>query len=84
MNSTASTNITGTLPPPLGVTPNFVNPQSIGYRLIIVAAICPAITLTFLSLRIYTKRWILRQFLLDDCKLISPVLVREFKLDERS
>lgn len=82
MNSTASNLITGTLPPPPGVIPNFTNPQSIGYRLIIAAVIFPAIALIFLSLRIYTKRWILKQLLLDDCKL-SPVLVRGFnRLEE--
>lgn len=71
MNSTAD--IVAAWPPPPGVIPNFTNPDSIAYQLIIVAAICPAVALVFLGLRLYTKLRILKQLLLDDCKSVHAL-----------
>jgi hypothetical protein len=66
MNSTAD--VIGAWPPPPGVVPNFINPESVGYRLIVAAIMCPAIALVFLLLRLYTKLCILKKLLLDDYK----------------
>jgi hypothetical protein len=66
MNSTAA--IVGAWPPPAGVTPNFINPESIGYRVILAALLCPAIALIFTLLRLYTKRFLIKHLHIDDCK----------------
>jgi hypothetical protein len=57
----------GAWPPPPGVTPNFTNPDSIGYQLIVVNVLLPAITIPLCALRLYTKRYILKTVHLDDC-----------------
>jgi len=57
----------GAWPPPPGVTPNFSNPESIGYRMIIVSVLFPAITIPITLLRLYTKRYILGVIHVDDC-----------------
>lgn len=56
------------LPPPPGVTPNFVNPESRCSVLIIVSTICLALLLLFVTLRLYSRIWIARAFGLDDGK----------------
>lgn len=56
--------------PPPGVTPNLENPESIGYRIIIVAAVFPAITGVFLCIRLYTAQFILKRWHTDDCESI--------------
>ncbi|KAM7207889.1 hypothetical protein V8F20_001683 [Naviculisporaceae sp. PSN 640] len=56
--------------PPPGVTPNFENPESIGYRLIIVAAVFPAFTGVFLLLRLYTAQFILKRWHIDDYLIV--------------
>jgi len=66
MNS--STSIIGASPPPPGVTPNFVNPDTIAYRIILIAALCPAIAIPIWLLRLYTARFIVCRLHLDDCK----------------
>lgn len=57
----------GAWPPPPGVTPNFINPESIGYRIIVVSVLFPAITIPIVLLRLYTKRYILGVVHPDDC-----------------
>ncbi len=63
-----STEIIGAWPPPPGVTPNFENPESIGYQVIIAAFVCPAVAVLFVAMRLYTKKFIFNRFDLDDCK----------------
>jgi len=64
----ASTNGTvGASRPPPGVTPNFANPKSIGYQIIIVAVVCPIFTIAICLLRLYTAHNIIK-FHLDDCE----------------
>jgi len=58
--------------PPPGVTPNLINPESVGYRLVIVAAVFPVVTGVFLALRLYTAHFLLKRWHLDDCKLDEP------------
>lgn len=61
------TGFPGAGPPPPGVIPAFDNPESIGYRLVIVASVFPAVTGLFLFLRLYTAAFILRKWHIDDC-----------------
>lgn len=70
MNSTSTI---GAGPAPSGITPNFVNPDSIAYRLIIIAVVFPALSLALLSARIYTKRFLVRSVDLADCMFQYPL-----------
>jgi len=58
----------GALPPPPGVTPNFTNPESIAYRIIIASVLGPVITIPICIVRLYTKKYILRNVGYDDCE----------------
>jgi hypothetical protein len=76
---------TGALPAPPGITPNFHNPENRAYQVIIVSVIWPVIALTFLLLRLYTKRYIIGKLHLDDCESCSaqfefPKLTRQIQL----
>ena len=66
----STTVVVGAWPAPTGVTPNFTNPESIGYRVILAALLCPAITIIFVLLRLYTKRFLTRHLHIDDCKIL--------------
>ncbi|KAM7221217.1 hypothetical protein V8F06_003392 [Rhypophila decipiens] len=61
--------------PPPGVIPNFDNPESIGYRLIIVASVFPVVTGVFLGLRLYTAAFILRRWHIDDYLIIVAFML---------
>ena len=54
--------------PPLGVVPNFINPEDISYRVFAVAGVCLPLLLIFVGLRIYAKVRILGSRTLDDCR----------------
>ncbi|KAH8652703.1 hypothetical protein BGZ60DRAFT_420066 [Tricladium varicosporioides] len=72
MNSTST--IIGAGPAPSGVTPNFTNPDSIAYRLIIIAVVFPALSLTLLSARLYTKHFLVRSVDLADYSIVLGFL----------
>jgi len=55
-------------PPPPGVTPDFVNGESIAYRLFIVAILFSVLALVFLSARLFTAAFIQKKWHTDDCK----------------
>ncbi|KAK3312802.1 hypothetical protein B0H66DRAFT_380906 [Apodospora peruviana] len=57
-------------PPPPGVIPNLDNPENIGYQLVIIASVFPAITGVFLLLRLYTAAFILKRWHVDDYLVI--------------
>jgi hypothetical protein len=63
--------VMGAAPPPPGVTPNFENPESIGYRLVIVAVVFSVLSLSFLIPRLYSAGFILRKWHADDCKCFA-------------
>ncbi|KAH6712105.1 hypothetical protein BKA61DRAFT_486494 [Leptodontidium sp. MPI-SDFR-AT-0119] len=73
MNSALKTEregVIGAFPPPFGVVPNFNHPKSQGNRIVIaIAILLPLATFVF-SLRIYTKRMIIRTLGSDDCKFV--------------
>lgn len=54
--------------PPPGVIPNFVNPESHAYQLIITVAVCLAFVVIAVSMRLYTKQFITKSMGWDDCK----------------
>ncbi|KAL5314212.1 hypothetical protein ACEPPN_018637 [Leptodophora sp. 'Broadleaf-Isolate-01'] len=56
MNS-SEVEVVGAWPPPPGVTPNFQNPDSIAWMVITAAAISPAVSILFVLMRMYTKRY---------------------------
>lgn len=58
----------GMLPPPPGVTPNFTNPDSMAWRLIVASVLCPVFATLFCLLRFYTARFVVRKIFRDDCK----------------
>ncbi|ORY09604.1 hypothetical protein BCR34DRAFT_368527 [Clohesyomyces aquaticus] len=58
-----------------GALPHDGKPESIAYRVIIVAAVGPAITIPICLLRFYTKRSILRLVTIDDYLIIPATLL---------
>lgn len=73
----SSAEIIGAAPPPEDVTPNFVNPDSIAYRIIIVAVFFPVLTLIFLGIRLWAASFILKRWRFDDCELRMNLLPME-------
>ncbi|KAH7418896.1 hypothetical protein BKA64DRAFT_655508 [Cadophora sp. MPI-SDFR-AT-0126] len=58
--------IIGAFPPPLGVIPNFKNPDSQGYRVTLAIAIMFPLATIVLILRLYTRIVIVRKVGIDD------------------
>ncbi|KAL9577510.1 MAG: hypothetical protein Q9212_006315, partial [Teloschistes hypoglaucus] len=52
--------------PPPGVIPNFVNPESHAYQLVITVAVCLALVVIAVSMRLYTKHFITKSMGWDD------------------
>ncbi len=63
------------LPPPPGVTPNFVNPESRAGANIALHTTCLTLVTIFFAMRIYTRKFISRWIGWDDCRnsLLSVV-----------
>ncbi len=78
--SSADGVVVGAAPPPEGVTPNFENPEWIGYRLVIVSVVFPVLSLCFLIPRLYAAGFILRKWHTDDCEVFYRSLVLTFLL----
>lgn len=72
------------IPPPPGVTSNFVDPPNRGYVVLIPAFVFAALSFVFLVLRVYTVRIITRKQGVADCKcfqsLESAIRVLTFML----
>ena len=58
--------VTGPVPPPPGVTPNFENPEQGGRHVIVLGFVGIPITFAFLIMRLYTKARINRSFGSED------------------
>lgn len=71
-----STDIIPALPPPPGVTSNFVNPAFNGNQIVIVGIIFPILMLPFLGARLYAKYSLIKKFHCDDCKSSSQARIR--------
>ena len=63
-----SSHTIGVIPPPPGIVPNFNNPESIASYLILPSVLGAAIAIPVCSIRLYTKRSILKLVSYDDCK----------------
>lgn len=57
--------------PPPGVASNFINPSSVANAIIIVQAVFLTLMLGFVTLRIYTKAFLIRSLGWDDCEYLS-------------
>lgn len=64
----------GMLPPPPGVTPNFTNPDSMAWRLIVASVLCPVFATLFCLLRFYTARFVVRKTFRDDWLLAVSLI----------
>jgi hypothetical protein len=58
----------GVIPPPPGLTPNFIGPPSLQHVVLIANIILPIISALFVALRLYTTGLITRSVGVDDCK----------------
>lgn len=56
------------LPPPPGVTPNFVNPESVTGQAHVVFVMCLVFSTLFVFLRMYTKLILLKSHGWEDCE----------------
>ena len=61
----------GGLPPPPGVVPNFVNPDSIADTIRAVAVFLAVLTTLSTAIRFYTKFFIVKAHGWEDCMLHS-------------
>ncbi|KAG6980415.1 hypothetical protein FocnCong_v009526 [Fusarium oxysporum f. sp. conglutinans] len=73
MNSTDSS-IVGAYPPSPGVVPNFTNPESIASRVVLAAALSPVFTIPIVLLRLYTSRFIIKCWHLDDFSITISLM----------
>ena len=60
----------GAMPPPEGVTPNFVDPEWNGKTLEVLNIVLFAISFFFVTLRLYTRLQYERKFGWDDCMIL--------------
>lgn len=58
----------GGLPPPPGVTPNFVNPESARGQAHVVFIMCLVFSTLFVSLRMYTRLILIKSHGWEDCE----------------
>ena len=56
----------GALPPPPGITPNFVNPPSTQTTIIAIMVACLVVTTVCVALRLYTKLYVLQKLGWED------------------
>lgn len=68
MSATFTPTVIGALPPPPGVTPNFVNPYSIGEGLKAAGILFVILTTLSTAIRLHTKFWIIKTHGWEDCK----------------
>ena len=60
-------------PPPPGVTPDFVHPESEASEIYIAAGICIPLILIFTAMRFYAKLKIMKGALWNDCRWPNPI-----------
>ena len=61
------------VPPPPGVTPNFVDPPNDKDALNVLSSILLVFMMIFVVNRVYVKTMIVRKYSWDDCKLCSKI-----------
>ena len=67
-NDYQAARIVGALPPPAGVTPNFVDPPSQDAVIIAVHTVFLTLSTLFVSMRVLLRAYVLRSFGWDDGK----------------
>ena len=68
-------------PPPPGYTIDLVNPEYIGYQLVIVAIVSAALSTFVLLLRLYTRKLIVKSLGWDDFWIVLAWVGYLFNLD---
>ena len=63
----------GGLPPPPGVIPNFINPESQRSQLVAIIGICLFLTSFFVCIRLYTVFRVLKSHGWADCECCPSV-----------
>ncbi len=58
------------MPPPPGVTPNFVNPSNLRQPGLVAVQI--TLATIAVAMRLYTKKFIVRRMLVEDCTFADP------------
>lgn len=79
-SQTSSTAQIGGLPPPPGVTPNFVNPENHTAQGHAVFIMCLVLSTIFVVLRTYTRFILLKSHGWEDCECL-PTLWRLLRVD---
>lgn len=59
------------IPPPAGQVSNFINPHSIAIRVTIANATCMSLSVVAVTLRMYTRYWLVDAINVDDCKTLQ-------------
>ncbi|KAK6544060.1 hypothetical protein TWF694_000773 [Orbilia ellipsospora] len=72
--STLPDNLRPMLDPPPGVTPNFVDPQDIGYQIVIGIAVTLPLAIIACGLRFYTRLALIQNFKIDDYLLLFTLI----------
>jgi hypothetical protein len=67
----ANNGIIPAMPPPEGQTSNFVNPNYIGTKYLVVNCIFLPLAMIALGVRTWTRLFVVRSFRWDDCKYWS-------------
>lgn len=62
------------MPPPDGIIPNFANPPNLNKEITFTLALCMSVATLLISIRMYTKMFIIRSVGHEDCKV--PPLFR--------
>lgn len=60
------------LAPPNGTIPNFTNPYTFKTEALVYQVIILILATSITFLRIYTKLFVVRKWVLEDCKLLPP------------
>lgn len=63
--------IVGSLPPPPGVTPNFVDPEYIGHQVVVINGMFVFLTTVVVALRMYCRLYIMPCAGIEDCTLLE-------------
>ena len=61
-------NLTPSLAPPAGVTPDFVTPESLSDINVVAIILCLALSTLLCSVQIYTKYWVMNGLKWEDCE----------------
>ena len=62
-------------PPPPGIVPNLVDPETRAYEIYVAASVCLPLIAIFATMRIYARVIILKRWTWDDCEnIVMPLM----------